>query len=42
MKKLTLEKIKNALINGSPVSRVSEEIRIKASKPLDRMLELAQ
>lgn len=42
MKKLTLEKVRKALSDGFPVSKVSDEIRTLAVKPLDRMLELAQ
>ena len=41
MKKMTLEKVRDCLVNMSPVAAVSEETRLKASIPLDRMLELA-
>ncbi|MCR5724097.1 MAG: quinolinate synthase NadA [Treponema sp.] len=41
MKRLTLEKVRDCLKNGAPVSHVDEELRIKAQKPLERMLELA-
>ncbi|MBB5219839.1 quinolinate synthase [Treponema rectale] len=41
MKKMTLEKVRDCLVNMSPVAVVSEETRLGASVPLDRMLELA-
>ena len=41
MKRLTLEKVRDCLKNGAPVSHVDEEMRLKAAKPLERMLELA-
>ena len=41
MKKITLEKVRDCLLHNSPVSHVSEELRIKASRSLDRMLEMA-
>ena len=40
MKKLTLEKVRDCLKNGAPVSKVDEETRTKALIPLNRMLEL--
>lgn len=42
MKKLTLEKIKDSLVNMSPVSHVEEKLRLLAEKPLERMLSLAE
>jgi len=41
MKKLTLEKVRDCLLNNGPVTKVPDEVRVKALKPLDRMLELA-
>lgn len=41
MKRLTLQNVYDCLKNNSPVSHVDEEIRIKAVRPLERMLELA-
>ena len=41
MKRLTLEKVRDCLKNGGPVSHVDEEMRLRAAKPLERMLELA-
>ena len=42
MKKITLEKVVNALEQMAPVVQVPEEIAAKASLPLQRMLELAK
>jgi len=42
MKRITLEKVKEALENLSPEMELPEEIRDKANKPLKRMLELAK
>jgi quinolinate synthase len=42
MKMNTLEKLYNCLLNETPEIRVSEEIRIKALKPIERMLELSK
>lgn len=41
MKRLTLQKVRDCLKNGFPVSQVDEETRLLAVKPLNRMLELA-
>ena len=42
MKKVTLEKVRDALINETNVVEVSDEVRSRASLPLTRMLELAR
>lgn len=42
MKRINLQNLKDCLVNGSPVSYVDEQTRILASKPLERMLELAK
>ena len=42
MKKVTLEKVRNCLRDGSGVVEVSDEKREKSLKPLQRMLELAK
>ncbi len=42
MKRITLEKVRDCLKNNSPVSHVDEETRLKAEKPLARMLEMAK
>ncbi|SDB31471.1 quinolinate synthetase [Pseudobutyrivibrio sp. YE44] len=42
MKKVTLEKIRNCLRDGSGVVEVSDEKRQRALNPLQRMLELAK
>ncbi len=42
MKKVTLEKVRDVLINEDNVVEVSDEVREKASIPLTRMLELAK
>ena len=42
MKKVTLEKVRDVLINEDNVVEVSDEVRQKASIPLTRMLELAK
>ncbi len=42
MKKVTLEKVRDCLRDGTGVVEVSEEKRIKSLAPLHRMLELAQ
>ena len=41
MKKNTLEKIENILINGAEELKVEEEIKNKALIPLKKMLDLA-
>ncbi|MBR1722793.1 MAG: quinolinate synthase NadA [Treponema sp.] len=41
MKRLTLQKVRDCLVNGNPVSHVDEELRKQAEKPLERMLEMA-
>ena len=41
MKKNTLEKIENILLNGGDELEVDDEIAKKALIPLERMLELA-
>ena len=40
MKKVTLEKVRNCLLNGTGSITVSDELREAADKPLERMLEL--
>lgn len=42
MKKISLEKVRDALIKMEPKVQVSQEIAERAKKPLERMLELAQ
>lgn len=42
MKRVSLEKVANALEAGNNLIELEEEFRIKANKPLVRMLELAQ
>ena len=42
MKKITLENIRDCLINNTPQAHCSEEIRLSSCKPLDRMLEIAK
>lgn len=42
MKKISLEKVRDALIKMEPKVQVSQEISERAKKPLERMLELAQ
>lgn len=42
MKSVTLEKVADCLENMSGVVEIDEELRLKANKPLERMLELAQ
>lgn len=37
----TLQKIYNALKYGWPIIQVSEDVRIKAVKPIEKMLELS-
>ncbi|MCV2487570.1 quinolinate synthase NadA [Flavobacterium sp. SH_e] len=41
MKMNTLEKLYSCLKNESPEMKISEELRIKALKPIERMLELS-
>jgi quinolinate synthase len=41
MKKITLEKVKNALETLEPEMIVDEQIAKQSCKPLERMLELA-
>lgn len=42
MKLNTLEKLRDCLRNGAPVVAVPEELRLRAAKPLERMLELSK
>lgn len=42
MKKITLEKVYQALVNGETAVEMEEENRKKASLPLEKMLELAK
>lgn len=42
MKKISLEKVLHALETLEPKVEIDEQLRIKAAKPLSRMLELAQ
>lgn len=42
MKKITLENVRDALINGEPKAECTEELRKKSTIPLDRMLEAAK
>jgi quinolinate synthase len=41
MKRITIEKVYNALLNNSNEIELDEEVRLKANMPLTRMLELA-
>lgn len=41
MKKISLEKVLHALETLEPVVEIDEQLRVKAMKPLNRMLELA-
>ena len=41
MKKITLEKLKDSLLNESPVVTVNKDTTDKARKALERMLELS-
>ena len=41
MKKVTLEKVLHVLKTGDNEVQIDEELRVKAKKPLERMLELA-
>ncbi len=41
MKKITLEKIRDVLMNGGNETQVTEELRRDSVRPLERMLELA-
>jgi len=40
MKKITLEKVRDCLLNGTGSISVSDSVRLDADKPLERMLEL--
>ena len=42
MKMNTVEKLYNCLLNETPEILVSEDIRLKALKPIERMLELSK
>lgn len=42
MKKISLEKVLHALVTLEPKVEIDEQLRIKATKPLGRMLDLAQ
>ena len=42
MKKISLEKVLHALETLEPIVEIDEQLRIKAMKPLNRMLELAK
>lgn len=42
MKKISLEKVLHALETLEPMVEIDEQLRIKATKPLSRMLELAK
>lgn len=42
MKKISLEKVLHALVTLEPKVEIDEQLRIKATRPLSRMLELAQ
>lgn len=42
MKKISLEKVRDALVKMEPEVQVPQEIAERAKKPLERMLELAQ
>jgi quinolinate synthase len=41
MKLNTLEKLYLCMLNESPAIEIGEELRIKALKPIERMLELS-
>ena len=40
MKRITLEKVADALEQMSNTIELEEDVRVRASKPLERMLEL--
>lgn len=40
--KISLEKVLHALETLEPIVEIDEQLRIKAMKPLNRMLELAK
>ncbi len=42
MKRITLQNIKDCLINNGPKAYVSDELRLSACKPLDKMLQMAK
>ena len=42
MKRITLENTYEALLNMEPVVKVSEEIAVKARKPIERMLDMSR
>ena len=42
MKRITLEKVRDCLQNGTPKAVMSEDMRLQACAPLDRMLSLAK
>ena len=42
MKKISLEKVLHALETLEPIVEIDEQLRMKATKPLSRMLELAK
>lgn len=42
MKKISVEKVLHALETLEPIVEVDEQLRIKAARPLSRMLELAK
>lgn len=42
MKKISLEKVLHALVTLEPMVEIDEQLRMKATKPLSRMLELAK
>lgn len=42
MKKITLENIRDCLLKNEPQAHCDEQLRIDASKPLDKMLEIAK
>lgn len=42
MKRITLQNTYEALLNEGPIVKVPEEIRVKAIKPIERMLEMSK
>jgi len=42
MKKISLEKVRDCLLTGNPIIKVDDDLRAKANKPLEKMLELAK
>ncbi len=41
MKRITLEKVRDALVSGGPVVTVAEDVRVKAFRAVQRMIEVS-